>query len=39
MKNPDHYGKTKLIKIADYNISEEGDVITIPHYLVFALGK
>lgn len=39
MKNPDHYGKTKLIKIGDYNISEEGDVITIPHYLVFALGK
>ena len=39
MKNPDHYGKTKLIKIGDYNISEEGDVITIPRYFVFALGK
>lgn len=39
MKKPDHYGKTKLIKIGDYNVSEEGDIITIPHYLVFALGK
>lgn len=39
MKHPEHYGKTKLIKIGDYNISEEGDIITIPHYLTFALGK
>lgn len=39
MKHKDHYGKTKLIKIGDYNISEEGDIITIPHYLTFVLGK
>lgn len=39
MKHPDHYGKTKLIKIGDYNISEEGDIITIPHYLTFVLGR
>ena len=39
MKNADHYGKTKLLKIGDYNISEEGDIITIPHYLTFILGK
>lgn len=39
MKHPEHYGKTKLIKIGDYNISEEGDIITIPHYLTFVLGK
>lgn len=39
MKHPEHYGKTKLIKIGDYNISEENDIITIPHYLTFALGK
>ena len=39
MNNPSHYGKTKLIKIGDYNVSEEGDIITIPHYLIFALGK
>ena len=39
MKHPEHYGKTKLIKIGDYNIGEEGDIITIPRYLIFALGK
>ena len=39
MKHPEHYGKTKLIKIGDYNISEEGDIITIPYYLTFVLGK
>lgn len=39
MKHPEHYGKTKLIKIGDYNVSEEGDTITIPHYLTFVLGK
>lgn len=39
MKHPEHYGKTKLIKIGDYNISEENDIITIPHYLTFALGR
>lgn len=38
MKNPAHYGKTKLIKIGDYNISENGDIITIPHYMTFVLG-
>ena len=39
MNNPNHYGKTKLIKIGDYNISEVGDTITIPLYLTFILGK
>lgn len=39
MNRPEHYGKTKLIKIGDYNISEEGNIITIPHYLAFVLGK
>jgi len=39
MSHPEHYGKTKLIKIGDYNVSEEGDITTIPHYLIFALGK
>jgi len=38
MNNPEHYGKTKLIKIGDYNVSEEGNIITIPHYLTFVLG-
>lgn len=39
MKHPEHYGKTKLIKIGNYNISEKDDTITIPHYLTFILGK
>lgn len=39
MNNPNHYGKTKLIKIGDYNVSENGDIVTIPHYLTFLLGK
>ncbi len=39
MSHPEHFGKTRLIKIGDYNISEEGGVITLPHYLTFVLGK
>lgn len=39
MKHPEHYGKTKLIKIGDYNIGFENNVLTIPHYLTFMLGK
>ena len=39
MAHPEHYGKTKLIKIGDYNIAQQGDIITIPHYLTFVLGK
>ena len=39
MAHPEHYGKTKLIKIGDYNVSEEGDIITIPHYMTFLLGR
>lgn len=36
MSHPEHYGKTKQVKIGDYNISQQGDIITIPHYLTFA---
>ena len=39
MKHPDHYGKTQLIKIGDYNIGFENNFLTIPHYLTFMLGK
>lgn len=39
MKHPEHYGKTRLIKIGDYNIEFENDILTIPHYLTFMLGK
>ncbi len=39
MNHPEHYGKTKLIKIGDYNVGEVGDILTIPHYMSFLLGK
>lgn len=31
MAHPEHYGKTKLIRIGDYNVGEKGDILTIPH--------
>ena len=37
MSNPDHYGKTKLIKIGDYNVGVENDVLSIPHYMTFLI--
>lgn len=39
MNDPAHYGKTKLIKIGSYNIEEKGDILTIPCYLTFLLGR
>ncbi len=39
MAHREHYGKTKLIKIGDYNITENRDVVTMPTYLTFVLGK
>ena len=39
MKNKDHYGITKLLKIGDYNVGEENDILTIPHYMTFLLGR
>ena len=39
MAHPEHYGPTKLIKIGAYNIGEKENITTIPHYLVFMLGK
>ena len=39
MKNKDHYGPTKLLKIGDYNVGEVGDILTIPHYMAFFIGR
>lgn len=39
MAHPDHYGKTRLIKIKDSNISEANGVLTIPHYMAYLLFK
>lgn len=38
MKHPEHYGQTRLIKFGDYNIGYDNDILTLPYYLVFALG-
>ena len=37
--HPEHYGETKLIKFGDYNIGCENNMLTLPYYLAFALGK
>lgn len=39
MSHKEHYGPTKLLKIGDYNIGENENILTIPHYLVFMLNK
>ena len=39
MNNPNHYGKTSLLKIGDYNVGMENDIITIPHYMTFLLKR
>lgn len=37
LKNKEHYGITKLIKICDSNIGYNNDILTIPHYLTFLI--
>ncbi len=37
--HPEHYGQTKLIKFGDYNIGYENNILTLPYYLAFLLGK
>ena len=39
MSHPEHYGETRLVKFGDYNIGFENNILTLPYYLVFALGK
>ena len=39
MNNEEHYGKTKLLKIGDYNVGMINDIITIPHYMTFLIGR
>ena len=39
MSHPEHYGKTRLIKIGDYNVGETENILTIPHYMTFMIGK
>ena len=37
MKNPNHYGETKLIRIKELNVGYSDGVLTIPHYMAFLL--
>lgn len=37
LAHPDHYGKTKLIRIKDSNFSFSEGILTIPHYAVHLL--
>ena len=37
MAHPEHYGKTKLIRIKDSNLGVSDDILTIPHYMAHLL--
>ncbi len=37
MRHPEHYGKTKLIRIKDAELNEFNEVLTIPHYMAHLL--
>ncbi len=39
LSHPEHYGKTRLIKMGSMNIGEENGVLSMPYYLAFALGR
>lgn len=39
LAHPDHYGKTRLIKMGSMNIGEKNGVLSMPYYLAFALGR
>ena len=39
MSHPEHYGETRLIKFGDYNIGSENNIMTLPYYLAFVLGR
>ena len=37
MAHPDHYGKTRLVRIKDSNLSVTDGILTIPHYMAHLL--
>lgn len=37
LKNPDHYHVCHAIKLGDYNVGRNGQVLTIPFYMAFLL--
>ena len=39
INNPNHYGKTRLIKIKDSNLGFANNILTIPYYMAYLLFK
>ena len=39
LNHPEKYGKAKLMKIGNYNVGMENDILTLPHYMTYLLGK
>lgn len=39
LSHPEHYGKTRLLKLGSMNVGEEGGILSMPYYLTFALGR
>lgn len=37
LKNKDKYHVDQAIKIGDYNLRREGEIVTVPHYMAFLL--
>lgn len=37
LKNKDKYHVDQAIKIGDYNLGCEGEILTVPHYMAFLL--
>lgn len=37
LRHPEHYGKTRLVKITGGNLAFTEDILTIPHYMAFLL--
>lgn len=39
LSHPEHYGKTKRIKLTAGNIGYQNGILTVPYYLTFLLGR
>ena len=37
LKNKDKYHVDQAIKIGDYHLGREGEILTVPHYMAFLL--
>ena len=39
LKHPEKYHVENVIKLGDYNIGRDGQILTLPHYMAFLLRK